>query len=207
MGIVIENGFSGPRSSRTLRAMFEDRKSVFIDLLKWDVPVLDGRFELDQFDDEHATYIIVADSDGDHLGSARLLPTTRPHILGSLFANLCAASPPAGPEVFEITRFCLSRRQKAAARRETRNRLVSGLAWYALEHGIRTYAGVAEMAWLQQILAFGWDCRPLGMPSPDPSGMIGALAIEIGPETPGLLAANGIWDLPGELPIAIPQAA
>ena len=207
MEILIESGCQGPSNSYTLRAMFEDRKSIFVDLLRWDVPVLDGRFELDQFDDGRATYLIVADEQGDHLGSARLLPTTRPHILGSLFLDLCAAPPPTGPQVYEITRFCLSRRQNAVSRRATRNRLVSGLAWHALAHGIQTYTGVAEIGWLQQILAFGWDCRPLGTPVRHASGMIGALAIEIGSDTPKLLAENGIWDLAGEPLTGIREAA
>ena len=207
MAIIVEGGCAEPCSDRTLRAMFEDRKSVFVDLLKWDVPVLDGRFEVDQFDNEKAAYIIVADGHGDHLGSARLLPTTRSHILGSLFTHLCAAPPPSGPQVFEITRFCLSRRQNAASRRRTRNQLVSALVWHALEHGIRTYTGVAEMAWLQQILAFGWDCRPLGVPARLECGVIGALAIEIRPDTPELLAANGIWNLADEPAVRMPQAA
>ena len=207
MPIIVEGGYSEPCNDGTLRAMFEDRKSVFVDLLKWDVPVLDGRFELDEFDDRNATYLIIADDDGDHLGSARLLPTTRPHILGTLFAGLCAAPPPAGRDVVEITRFCLSRRRNAASRRRTRNQLVTALAWHALENGIRTYTGVAELTWLQQILAFGWDCRPLGVPARLECGMIGALAIEIGPDTPDLLAANGIWDLAGDPAVRIPQAA
>jgi N-acyl-L-homoserine lactone synthetase len=207
MTIVVERGCASPSADRTLRSMFEDRKSIFVDLLKWDVPVIDGRFELDQFDDEHATYLIIAGQDGDHLGSARLLPTTRGHILGSLFPELCAGRPPAGRHVFEITRFCLSRRQTAADRRRTRNRLVSALAWHALEQGIRTYTGVAELGWLQQILAFGWDCRPLGPPRRFDSGMIGALAIEIASGTPDLLAANGIWDIAGEPLVRISQAA
>lgn len=206
MPIVVEEGGREPWSDRTLRAMFEDRKSVFVDLLGWDVPVLDGRFELDQFDDDEATYIIIAGEDGDHLGSARLLPTTRPHILGALFSNLCAAPPPTGPAVAEITRFCLSRRQNAAQRRRTRNQLVTALAWHALETGIRTYTGVAELGWLQQILAFGWDCRPLGIPARLECGMIGALAIEIRSDTPDLLAANAIWDL-AKGGVRIPQAA
>ena len=206
MAILVESGCAEPAGSWTLRAMFEDRKSVFVDLLKWDVPVLCGRFELDQFDDEHATYLIIADEDGDHLASARLLPTTRPHILGSLFPDLCAVPPPAGPHVFEITRFCLSRRQGAASRRLARNQLVSALAWHALEQGIRTYTGVAEISWLQQILAFGWDCRPLGAPLRHASGVLGALAIEIGPDTPERLAANGIWDI-AEQSVRIAQAA
>jgi acyl-homoserine lactone synthase len=207
MAIIVESGRSGPCSDRALRSMFEDRKCVFVDLLKWNVPVLDGRFEVDQFDDAHATYLIVVDEAGDHLGSARLLPTTRPHILSALFAGLCESPPPTGPEVMEITRFCLSRRHKAARRRQTRNRLVSALAHYALETGIRTYTGVAELGWLQQILAFGWDCRPLGVPARLECGTVGALAIEIGPETPGRLAANGIWDLACEPRLPVPQAA
>jgi len=207
MSIIVRRGCPTPSSDRALRAMFEDRKSVFVDLLKWDVPVLDGRFELDEFDDEHATYLIATGADGDHLASARLLPTTRRHILGTLFAELCAAPPPAGPEIFEITRFCLSRRQNAASRRRARNRLVSALVWYALDAGIRTYTGVAEIAWLQQILAFGWDCRPLGPPARLECGMIGALAIEIAPDTPQLLAANAIWDLAAEPPARIAEAA
>jgi N-acyl-L-homoserine lactone synthetase len=194
-------------TDRTFRAMFEDRKSVFVDLLKWDVPVLEGRFEVDEFDNEQATYVIVADEDGDHLGSARLLSTTRPHILGTLFPQLCAAPVPTGERVFEITRFCLSRRQNAAARLHVRNRLVSALVCHALDTGIRTYTGVAEMSWLQQILAFGWDCRPLGAPVRLECGMIGALAINITSETPALLEANGIWQTVVEPSVRMPEAA
>lgn len=204
--VIVENGRALLPSDRPLRAMFEDRKSVFVDLLKWNVPVVQNRFELDQFDDEHATYIIIADETGDHLGSARLLPTVRPHILGSLFPELCTVSPPRGRDVFEITRFCLSRRQSASARLKTRNLLVSALASHAIAKRIRTYTGVAEMGWLQQILAFGWDCRPLGVPARLNRGMIGALAIEITSETPALLAANGIWSEPPQ-PVRMPEAA
>lgn len=207
MKVVVECGSGSPVGDMTLRSMFEDRKSVFVDLLKWDVPVLAERFELDEFDDEHATYIIIADERGDHLGSARLLPTTRRHILGSIFPQLCAAPPPRGPAAFEITRFCLSRRQGARARRETRNRLVSALAWHALETGINTYTGVAEMAWLQQILAFGWDCRPLGVPLELKCGLLAALAIDITPDTPRLLDLNGIWESVGEPNVRVPEAA
>jgi N-acyl-L-homoserine lactone synthetase len=202
--VIVERGGSGSLEDRVLRQMFEARKQVFVDLLKWDVPVLDGRFELDEFDDEHANYIIVADRDGNHLGSARLLPTSRPHILGDLFPELCAGPVPGGPDIFEITRFCLGRSQGALARRETRNRLVSALVSFALEHGIRIYTGVAEMGWLQQILAFGWNCWPLGPPLEIRGRLTGALAITVSSETPALLDRNGIWtaDALGLAPLA-----
>lgn len=176
-----------------LQEMFEARKRVFVDLLKWDVPVLEGRYEVDQFDDEYAAYLIVPDEDGGHAGSARLLQTVRPHILDTLFPDLCAVPPPRGLNVLEITRFCLGREQDAQGRLETRNMLVSGLVRYALDNGVETYVGVAEMGWLQQILAFGWHCRPLGLPRVIDGRMLGALRIDISADTSSLLEANGIY--------------
>jgi len=191
--IVIGSQSREPAKEPLLQAMFEARKQVFVDLLKWNVPVLDGRYEIDQFDDEHAVYIVVADTSGEHLGSARLLPTARPHILDSLFPSLCAGEPPRSADCFEVTRFCLGRNQIARERLETRNRLVSALAQYALENSISTYTGVAELGWLQQILAFGWRCRPLGIPQVIGGRTLGALRIDIDPDTPALLAANDIF--------------
>lgn len=187
---------SCPESDQALRAMFRARKSVFVDLLKWDVPVLDGAYEMDQFDDVHATYLILADDDGRHLGSARLLPTVRPHILGELYPELCHAAVPQGSEIFEVTRFCLDRGLTAAGRRIVRDTLVNGLVEHALACGIAAYSAVAEIGWFQQILAFGWRCNPLGLPRMMDGRMLAALRIEITHETPGLLAAAGISAMP-----------
>lgn len=185
---------TGPgRDDPVVKAMFEARKRIFIDLLKWDVPVIAGRYEIDQFDDEHASYLILADPDGAHLASTRLLPTTRAHILGDLYPHLCGDLVPRAPNVLEITRFCLDRRLNAAERRLARNRLVSAIADYALDRGIAGYTGVAELSWLQQILAFGWRCRPLGLPMLIGGATLGALAIDIDPDTPALLAHAGIY--------------
>lgn len=180
------------RERGIIRSMFEARKSVFIDLLKWDLPVLAERYEVDQFDDRYANYLVIVDDQDRHLASARLLPTSRPGILNSLFPDLCEGAPPSGPDVFEITRFCLSRGLRAPERRRARNELVTALARFALENGIRTYTGVAEFSWLQQILAFGWSCRPLGLPRQHAGAMLGALRIDIEANTLDLLAAAGI---------------
>lgn len=93
-----------PLNQPPLREMFEARKRVFVDLLKWNVPVLENRYEVDQFDDAHAAYLIVPGDGGSHAGSARLLPTLRPHILDTLFPELCASPPPRGADTLEITR-------------------------------------------------------------------------------------------------------
>lgn len=175
-----------------LRAMFAARKDVFVDLLGWDVPVLDGRFEIDQFDDEHANYLVVTDPGGGHRASARLLPTTRPHILADLYAPLCDGKVPRGPGIVEVTRFCLDRHIDARARRAARDQLVLAIAEYGLAEGISLYTGVAEVGWLEQILAFGWRAYPLGTPQRIGGMRLGALAIEIDRDTPRLLAEAGI---------------
>lgn len=191
--VTVAEALPSPLEVPALRQMFAARKRVFVDLLKWDVPVLDGRYEVDQFDNRDAVYLIVSDQHGNHAGSARLLRTSGPHILDSLFPGLCATSVPRGSDILEITRFCLDRGQTADQRCEVRNRLVSALVQYALENGIHTYTGVAELAWLQQILAFGWRCRPLGLPRRVGGKMLGALRIDLSDETPGLLEASGIF--------------
>lgn len=177
---------------RALRTMFEARKRVFIDLLKWDLPALAGRFELDHFDDEHATYLIVTDGDANHLASARLLPTTRPALLDSLFAGLVEDEIPQGPDVLEITRFCLSPGIGANRRRAARDALLAGLVDFALASGIRTYTGVAELPWFRQIQNFGWACRALGEPMLHRGTALAALRIDIDRDTPARLATAGI---------------
>ena len=169
------------RDAQTMRAMFAARKRVFVDLLRWDIPVLEDRYEIDQFDDARARYLILVDEEGRHCGSTRLLATVEDHILGDLFPELCEGPVPTGPTIYEITRFCLDPRQAAAARRVTRNRLVSALAEYALANGVSDYTGVAALDWFQQILAFGWECEPLGLPRGRGGTALIALRIRITP--------------------------
>lgn len=188
---------SGPVPPGLLRDMFIARKRVFADLLKWDVPVIDGQYEVDQFDDAHATYIVLADARHDHLASARLLPTDRPHILDSFYPDLCEVSPSRGPDVMEITRFCLDRRSSARERRAARDALVHGLASHALAVGVSRYVAIAEASWFEQIATFGWDCVALGQPRSIDGAKLVAFEITIDGDTIARLEAAGIaWVAP-----------
>jgi len=202
--MIIVDRDNRAREHVALRSMFEARKRIFVDLLKWDLPVLAGRFEVDQFDDPHATYLIVTDKDGGHLASARLLPTTRPAILDALFPHLVAGPVPRGEGIAEITRFCLSRDVNAAMRRTARDILLAGLVDHALANGIHSYTGVAELVWFRQIERFGWECRSLGEPCIDGGRLLTALRIEIDAATPARLAGAGIG---GGAERALPAAA
>ncbi|PZU68668.1 acyl-homoserine-lactone synthase [Sphingobium sp.] len=192
--IWIAKGTSSPEKQGPLHlAMFEERKRIFVDLLRWNVPVRSGRYEIDQFDDEHATYVIVEDGQGQHLGSARLLPTLRPHILDTLFPHLTDAQILRDRETFEITRFCLSARITAAERRGVRRALVSAIAVYAAGWGVKCYTGVAEQRWFDEIAKFGWDCEPLSVASPSSSERLVAFRIRITDQTIARLRRTGIF--------------
>jgi N-acyl-L-homoserine lactone synthetase len=177
-----------------MRAMFVARKDVFIDLLGWDLPVLDGKYELDQFDGPDADYIILSDPDGTHRASARLLPTDRDHLLSACFPMLCPQAIPSGPTVREVTRFCLDRHQRAPERRSARNQLVTALVEHALAQGITDYTGVAEPVWFEQVMSFGWDCRPLGSPMLVGDQSLVGLHIVIDEDTLPALRRHGIFE-------------
>jgi N-acyl-L-homoserine lactone synthetase len=97
----------------------------------------------------------------------------------------------------EITRFCLERRTNARERRAARDELIHGLVGYALANGITQYTGVADLPWLRQILAFGWQCRTLGMPKTIGNQTLGAMLIEIDGLTPSQLEQGGVEPLTG----------
>ena len=189
--IQIFCGARVPGTHTVLDAMHADRKRIFVDMLKWDVPVIDRRYEIDQFDNERAIYLISADRDGTHRGSIRLLPTEGDHILGTVFPRLCDEDVPRSTEIYEISRGCLSPRLRAAERLAVRNALTTAAVDYALLNGIVAYTCIAASGWLSQILCLGWECRPLGLPRRIGRVMTGALRVEIGPDTPGLLRDAG----------------
>ncbi|MCP3732163.1 autoinducer synthase [Sphingomonas sp. MG17] len=196
--IQIIQGSREPGTSPILDNMHRARKRVFVDLLEWDVPVIDGKFERDQFDTDGAIYLVETRKDATHLGSFRLLPTDRPHLLGDLFAELCDGPVPTGPDILEITRGCLSPQLRAAERLKLRNRLISAAVDYALGNGISAFTCVADSGWLTQILSMGWDCQLLGMPRSIAGVATGALRIDIEPRTVDILRQAGTY-VPGEL--------
>ncbi|WP_448585139.1 acyl-homoserine-lactone synthase [Thermaurantiacus sp.] len=173
------------REWATRLAMHADRKAVFVDRLKWDVPVVDGRYEVDEFDTEHAIYLVATTpSTGEHLGSVRLLPTDRRHLLGDLFPMLVEGEVPRGPDVYEITRLCTSPRLADwEAHNAVRERLATALIEYALTVGISRYTMMTHTAYLSQLLATGWDVEPLGLPREVGGQMLGALQVNVRPET------------------------
>ncbi len=177
---VIDNS-NRETSREALSAMHADRKAVFVDRLKWNVPVVDGRYEIDEFDNEHAVYLIAAHPEtGEHLGSVRLLPTTRKHLVGDIFSMLIEGEVPRGADVWEITRLCTSPNLADwEAHNRVREQLATALIEYALTMGITRYTMMTHTAYLSQLLATGWDVEPLGLPKDVGGQQLGALQVNV----------------------------
>lgn len=192
MILTIEN-YPESAHQTALETMFADRKAQFVDFFRWDVPVVDGRFELDQFDTSDAAYILVVDGRGQHEASLRMLPSWLPHLLGDIFPHLCVTGVPIGPATWESTRLCLPSRHGTARRRELRNALISAMADFALARNIEHITGVIPEAFRREVLAMGWRAEPLGPALRVDSGAVGAFRIEVTPDICERLAWTGTY--------------
>jgi N-acyl-L-homoserine lactone synthetase len=177
----VVSGADRDRFAAPLAQMYRDRKRVFVDRLGWGLPVVAGQYEIDQFDGDAAVYLLATDIDGNHAGSLRLLPTTHPHLLSDVFPDLCEAGVPRGADIWEITRLCTA--PDLADPRPVRQQLLLGVVEFALLSGIRRYTCMTHLPYLNAVLAVGWDCEPLGLPREDAGVTVGAIAINVTPET------------------------
>ena len=146
-----------------LDTMHRDRKRVFVDWLKWNVPVVDGIHEKDQFDNDDTVYIVAADPEtGQHWGSFRLMPSEKPHMLKDVFPFLCEDGVPVGPAIWEMTRTCLCPTLPKEKAREALGLTWLGAIEFGLDHGIQLYTGLTHSVFISNILAAGIDIDPLG---------------------------------------------
>lgn len=198
MILFIDNHPASPHRL-ALETMFADRKAQFVDFFAWDVPVVDGRFEIDQFDTSDAVYIVALDEHGRHEASLRMLPSWQPHLLGDIFPHLCAGGVPVGPATWESTRLCLPSRHGAARRRTLRNELISAMADFALARGIEVITGVIPEGFRREVLAMGWRAEPLGPAERIEGGPIGAFRIAVTPDIRERLGWTGTYAGPLEL--------
>ncbi len=143
-----------------LLTMHRQRKAVFVDQMKWPLPCEEG-LEIDDFDADDVPYLLYFE-DAQLRASARMLPTDRPHLLGSMFPELCPDGVPAGPTIWESTRFCPCPDSEPEERRHLLGVMIAGMMEAALLFGVDQITFVAGGALKPAALAAGWDARALG---------------------------------------------
>lgn len=98
------SGTPAQLAPRVVAAVARYRHRVFVERLGWPLHSQDG-LEFDQFDRCDTLYPAARDQDGAMVGTARLLPTDRPYLLGDVFPQLMESVPPRTPRIWELSRF------------------------------------------------------------------------------------------------------
>ncbi len=171
--------------SKHLIEMHHDRKRVFVDQLGWQLPSAGSWLEVDEFDNEYTVYLIACSADDEHhLASVRLLPTTRPHMLSTIFKDLGDGGPVIGEDVWESSRFTIA---PVGMRGTEVMRLSQYLALahveFALLNGIRRYTMIGETHRVATVVAMGWRVRPLCLPTQCGDKKIVSMEVSIDEDT------------------------
>jgi N-acyl-L-homoserine lactone synthetase len=173
------------RFSRHLVEMHQDRKRVFVDQLGWKLCAPGSWLEVDQFDTDYTVYLIACSAEDErHLASVRLNPTTRPHMLDTIFTELCDGGPIVAEDAWESSRFTIA---PIGLRGTEVMRLSQYLALahteFALLNGIRRYTMIGEVHRVATVVSMGWRVRPLCLPKACGDGKVQALEVTIDEET------------------------
>jgi N-acyl-L-homoserine lactone synthetase len=165
---------------RDLLEMHRQRRRVFVDTLRWPLPVTDA-LELDRYDGEEVIYLLAKDDPHARLrASVRLLRTEGPHPLLDLFPHLCTGPVPQGRGVWEISRFCTS--PAVTSRRERLAllwQIICACQETALLFDVERLTFVANRALRPLALGCGWDALALGETQPDRDDEVTAIGVAV----------------------------
>jgi acyl homoserine lactone synthase len=159
------------------------RHRMFVERQGWEVPAVRG-LEYDEFDTPAAQYLIWIDGRGETRGTARLLPTTRPYMVKSLWPELVPGELPESDTVWEVTRFGCDHNLDSKTRRRAVAEILCAMQEFGLVRGIDGYLVVASKRLLNCVVVkAGGKVTVLG-----PELLVGQLPasagyIHIAPET------------------------
>ncbi len=162
-----------------LSTMYRHRKATFVDRLGWRVPVVADQ-EIDAYDGLDTTYLIARTSERSPvLASARLLPTTRPHLMGDLFAHTCSGGAPRGHHIWEASRFCAAPTLTRRERLPLLWQVFCGILETGLLYDIEQVIFTANAALLPLALGCGWHASRLGPTFADGTDTLTAIRVDI----------------------------
>lgn len=155
-----------PSEMDLLGQMFEARRRLFAERLRWDVTVDERGWERDQYDKLQPLYIVSVDGAGRHQGSLRMLPTTGDTMLRDVFAEAFDGTVIESPFIWECTRFCVEAappgERTAAGLRRVTTALMLGSCEIALSAGVEHVVGVFDKRMIPIYKRGGWAPEIVG---------------------------------------------
>jgi acyl-homoserine lactone synthase len=168
--------------ARQLDQMFRMRHAYYIEGHRWAGLTSTGGKETDEFDDEHAVYLMSLDPFGDVAASVRLNPTTRPTLLRK-FAAWSDEPLPERESVWDISRWIAAPQHRRSTNprwpSNHQRELMIGILEFCLSRGLTHLTMLSELRLAERIASYGWPVRRLGAPREYEGGKGTAVAAEM----------------------------
>ena len=146
----------------------------------------DGR-ETDEFDNEHAVYLMNLDRHGNILATFRLNPTDTPYLMGDKLTEYINGEPPRDEAIWDLTRWMIAphaRRRHEGVIADAQKTLLCGIMEFAVDRGITDFTCLMDTVFVDR-MAKVWPVEYLGDPQHfddgDGDGDAVAVMIEAGP--------------------------
>lgn len=149
------------------------RKAVFVDRLKWSLPVADG-IEFDQYDTPFARWVVLHEY-GEILGGVRLLPTTAKvglhsymlrdaqlGLLQDIPTDVLFFEAPVENRIFEATRLFITDAVPAERRVAVQTELMKSFARAARAEGATHVIGIVPAVWSRWLRRLELGAVPVG---------------------------------------------
>lgn len=164
--------------------IYKFRHSFFVEHLGWEAcRKPDGR-ERDQFDSPHSIHI-VGEEQGEIISYARLLPTTRPHLVTDVYPEIMQGAPsPAGPRIYEWTRHAVSPKKREAKGPSALTRAAFAAVARAVE--VLDLDGLlvqTHPVLVDRVMDMGWDVEPLALPTTYDGALLLPIYARLVPQT------------------------
>lgn len=168
--------------ARQLDQMFRMRHAYYIEGHGWSgLTSQDGK-ETDEFDDQHAVYLMSLDPFGHVAASVRLNPTLAPTLLKK-FADWSDETLPELESVWDISRWIAAPEHRRATNprwpSNHQRELMIGILEFCLSRGLTHLTMLAESRLAERIATYGWPLRYLGAPREYEGGKGIAVTAEI----------------------------
>jgi len=173
-----------PQYEGLLDEMYRARHRLYVEGRKWrELAKADGR-EIDQFDTESTLYFLAVGEDGALQGGIRLVPSTVPHMLNSVFPELCSRIDlPNNSTTWELSRVFVSHNDRFDENGLLlKGKLMCGMMEFALQNGITDIISVSDSYFLPRLLEIGLNVMPLGLPKAYETGEMLALKFTVDAE-------------------------
>lgn len=165
MKVHLVNRANAREHRHLLEENYRTRHRVFVETLGWkDLRRDDGR-DVDEFDNDDATHMIL-ERDGRVTGGARFTSLTRPNLTMNKFADL-VEEPLPGPLAngADWTRFYVEGgRRMRFGPSDSSSALFCAAMEFGLGQGLTYFTFVSTISMVGLVTSFGWRITPLGAP-------------------------------------------